>query len=98
MRWHARRLLPVGLGVSLVLAGVGAAALWIRAVPGTSHPRPVHTVSRAEEPALGLTPQAVESRRAEAARVHAGLEQLQRRSAAMSRELAALRSQRPGVD
>jgi hypothetical protein len=97
------------------MAGVGAAALWIQAVPGTSHPRPVHAVSRAEEPAPRLMPQAVETRRAEepasplrpddlealraeVARVQAGMEQLQRHAAAMSRELAALRAQRPGVD
>jgi hypothetical protein len=72
MRRHARRLLAGGLGVGLVVAGVGAAALWTRAVPGTPHTRPVHAASRAEEPAPGLTPQAIETRRAEVAHAHAG--------------------------
>jgi hypothetical protein len=124
MRWHVRRLLPVGLGVGLVVAAVGAAALWIRGGPGPSHARPVHAVNRAEEPAPGFRPQAVGARQAEGARAHAGgeepapglrpedlealraevahmqagMEQLQRQAAAMSHELAALRTQRPGVD
>ena len=124
MRWNARTMVPVGLGVGLVLAGVAAAALWIHRVPGTSRVLPARVVSGAEEPAPHLTrqdlealkaevkrvqeragepaprftPEDVEALKVEVKRLHAGTEELERRSAAMNRELTSLRRQLPPVD
>jgi hypothetical protein len=123
MRWHTRRMVPVGLGVGLVLTGVAAAALWIHRLPGTFRALPAPVVSRAEEPAPHLTPQDlealtaeverlkeqagepaprftsedVEALKTEVKRLQAGQEAWERRSAAMSRELSALRTQLPRV-
>jgi hypothetical protein len=123
MRGHARTMVPMGLGVGLVLAGVAAAALWIYRVPGASRVLPARVVSGAEEPAPRLTAQDlkalkaeverlkeragepaprftsedVEVLKAEVNRLHAGQEARERRSAAMSRELTALRTQLPRV-
>jgi hypothetical protein len=49
-------------------------------------------MSGAEEPATRLTPEAVEAVQAEVKRLQAGKEDLERRSAARSGELTALRS------
>jgi hypothetical protein len=52
MRRHARTMVPIGLGVGLVLAGVAAAALWSHRVPGVSRILPARVVSG---PGQGMT-------------------------------------------
>jgi hypothetical protein len=57
-----------------------------------------HSQKRAGEPTPRFTSEDVEALKAEVKRLHAGQEAWERRSAAMSRELAVLRTQLPPVD
>lgn len=98
MRWKARKMLSVGLGFGLVLAGVGAAALWMHEHPNTSRAFPARAWHQAADPAKRIMPADIEALKAEIERLKADKKGLARLSDEMKSELTSLRSRLTQVE
>ena len=90
MRWSARNIVLVGLGV----AASGAAALWLYEQPNI----PIHASRQAVDATMQRTPKDIAALEAEVARLKADKDQLAQLSGELKSDLTALHSQLARTD